>query len=181
MDHLESLTKGFLLPEDLHQAHSVLNPDQQKALERQPELQADFPYARPVKEILVLICGHGGRDARCGTLGPILQAGFEDQLKKQAFDLTGSEKQLKAGRKPARVGLISHIGGHKWAGNVIIYIPPSLRIKGERHPLAGKGIWYGRVEPGHVEGIVAETVGKANVVKDLFRGGIEQGGKILRL
>ena len=77
----------------------------------------------------------------------------------------------------ARVGLISHIGGHKWAGNVIVYIPPSFKANG----LAGKGIWYGRVEPSHVEGIVAKTILDGKVVKDMFRGGIDQGGKILRL
>lgn len=77
----------------------------------------------------------------------------------------------------ARVGLISHIGGHKWAGNVIIYIPPSFKD----NALAGKGIWYGRVEPGHVEGIVMKTVLEGKVVKELFRGGIDQDRKILRL
>lgn len=77
----------------------------------------------------------------------------------------------------ARVGLISHIGGHKFAGNVIIYIPPSF----QGNALAGKGVWYGRVGPEHVEGIVAKTVLGGKVIKDMFRGGIEQGGGLLRL
>lgn len=77
----------------------------------------------------------------------------------------------------ARVGLISHIGGHKWAGNVIIYIPPSF----SRNALAGRGIWYGRVGPEHVEGIVAKTMLEGKVIKELFRGGIDQDRKILRL
>ncbi|KAJ9642015.1 Altered inheritance of mitochondria protein 32 [Coniosporium tulheliwenetii] len=77
----------------------------------------------------------------------------------------------------ARVGLISHIGGHKYAGNVIIYIPPSMKW----NPLAGKGIWYGRVSPANVEGIVKETILNGKVIKEMFRGGVEQGSKILRL
>jgi (2Fe-2S) ferredoxin len=82
----------------------------------------------------------------------------------------------------ARVGLISHIGGHKFAGNVILYFPPGLKGKdGNRHALAGCGIWYGRVEPRHVDGILKETLGNGKVVEEMFRGGIRQGGEILRL
>lgn len=82
----------------------------------------------------------------------------------------------------ARVALISHIGGHKFAGNIIIYIPPGTKSQnGGRHELEGCGIWYGRVEPSHVEGIVRETVLGGRVIEDLFRGGIRQGGEILRM
>ncbi|KLJ06659.1 hypothetical protein EMPG_17845 [Blastomyces silverae] len=35
--------------------------------------------------------------------------------------------------------------------------------------LAGKGIWYGRVEPRHVEGIVEETVLGGRVISEHFR------------
>lgn len=84
----------------------------------------------------------------------------------------------KEGYTPhARVGLISHIGGHKFAGNVIVYIPPSFTA----NPLRGKGIWYGRVEPANVEGIVQKTVVEGKVIKELFRGGVGQDGEILRL
>lgn len=83
------------------------------------------------------------------------------------------------------MGLISHIGGHKFAGNVIIYIPPGIKgADGEKHALAGKGIWYGRVMPENVEGIVKETVVGGRVVADIFRGGVkvgEEGTEILRL
>ncbi|KIW68145.1 hypothetical protein, variant [Phialophora macrospora] len=100
------------------------------------------------------------------------------------------------------VGMISHIGGHKWAGNVIIYMPPgfstgvptskpvepnsldvSQRASGAQtqHPLAGMGIWYGRVEPRHVEGIVEQTIFKGKVIAELFRGGLNQRGQLVRL
>jgi hypothetical protein len=81
----------------------------------------------------------------------------------------------------ARIGLISHIGGHKFAGNVIIYLPPDMKMGSEPHPLAGHGIWYGRVDPKNVEGIVKETVLKGNVVADMFRGGIDAQRKMLRM
>ena len=65
---------------------------------------------------------------------------------------------------------------------MIVYLPPGLKTQDEReHPLAGHGIWYGRVEPRHVEGIVGETVMRGRVIEELFRGGIRQDGEILRL
>jgi hypothetical protein len=71
--------------------------------------------------------------------------------------------------------LISHIGGHKFAGNVIIYVPPTW----DTHALRGCGIWYGRVGPEEVEGVVGETVVGGRVVGDLFRGGVGIGGRDL--
>jgi len=79
----------------------------------------------------------------------------------------------------SRVHQISHIGGHKFAGNVIVYIPPVLGNQG--HPLAGQGVWFGRVEPKHVEGIVSETIEGGRVIKELFRGGIDGKGGLMRL
>ena len=149
-------------------------------------MQRRFVGARRIDEILVLICGHGGRDARCGTMGPILKQEFEEKLQRQNVALlhdppvaeaVEANVDVKGYTPTARVGLISHVGGHKWAGNVIIYIPPSF----SGNPLSGKGIWYGRVAPEHVEGIVAKTVLDGKVIKDLFRGGIDQSREILRL
>ena len=155
-----------------------------------------------------MICGHGGRDERCGKLGPLLRDEFEEKLQRQNVALLRDAPVAEAviskpevdGYVPTvRVGLISHIGGksieqavhelsethadlnhsagHKFAGNVIIYIPPSF----SSNPLAGKGIWYGRVGPEHVEGIVAKTILEGKVIKDMFRGGIDKSGEILRL
>lgn len=183
---VEDFVKAFILPSQLHQSHDRLTRAEKNALLRQPEMQRKFVGARKVDEIMVLICGHGGRDARCGTLGPILKQEFEEKLERRNIELLREAPVAEAvemntaaeGYAPtARVGLISHIGGHKWAGNVIIYIPPSF----SGNDLAGKGIWYGRVEPGHVEGIVAKTILGGKVIKDLFRGGIDQSREILRL
>lgn len=126
---------------------------------------------------------------RCGIMQPILQAEFERVLRRKGFTTTGDENNNNStvdGPSHANIAAISHIGGHKYAGNVIIYIPPGLRASssGEEtpaSPLAGKGIWYGRVEPKHVEGIVEETIFKGNVVEEHFRGGIGMDGEIYRL
>lgn len=136
--------------------------------------------------VLVLICGHNSRDTRCGAMGPILQSQFEDILK--AYGQNSSARPDALGEMPkVRVGLVSHVGGHKWAGNVLMYFPQRKNLpfaagsgkKEDSHPLAGKGVWYGRVEPRHVEGIVSETIGKGRVIEELFRGGIGAEGKYL--
>ena len=185
-ESVEALIKAFILPSQLHQLHERLSRAEKNVLLRQPELQRKFVGARKVDAILVLICGHMGRDIRCGTLGPILKQEFEEKLQRQNVVLLTEPPVAEAaevdtnveGYTPhARVGLISHIGGHKWAGNCIIYIPSSF----SRNALAGKGIWYGRVGPEHVEGIVAKTILEGKVIKDLFRGGINQNREILRL
>lgn len=146
---------------------------------RNASLQSHFPGVREVEDIVVQICGHGGRDERCGIMGPLLRSEFEDKLEMKGIRVaTGAPApKVQSEDRTARVGLISHIGGHKYAGNVIIYIPPSMKS----HPLAGKGVWYGRISPEHVEGIVQETILEGKVIGGKFRGGIEQGGKILRM
>lgn len=178
---MESFIKAFVLPNKLHKSYDTFSPEQRELLLRHPEGHRDFPQARDVNEILVLICGHGGRDERCGTLGPLLRDEFEEKLERQNIKVMKEApdriEEQQAGMPTARVGTISHIGGHKWAGNVIIYIPPSFT----NHPLAGKGIWYGRVGPEHVEGIVSQTIIDGKVTKDLFRGGIDRSGEIIRL
>lgn len=114
-------------------------------------------------------------------------------LRGVGFDSVGCEEGGVDAPGHANVGLISHVGGHKYAGNVIVYIPPRMTVRSGSdsgsgsdsmaalHPLAGKGIWYGRVEPKHVQGIVEETVLGGRVVTDHFRGGIDRNGHILRL
>lgn len=194
-DSVEALAKGFLLPEKLHSAHDGLSPIHRDRLTRKPMYGQLLHGVRDVEDIMVLICGHGGRDMRCGVMGPVLRSEFETQLARQGIDVLRGPVEIDAPgeaeaitgavQKPAptaRVGLISHIGGHKFAGNVIIYLPSSMKTAtGEKHPLAGHGLWYGRVEPKHVEGIIQETVLQGRVIEDMFRGGIKQDRQILRL
>lgn len=196
---VQALAKGYLLPTTLHTAHGGLSPIHRDLMTRDETYRSLLPGVQDVDEVLVLICGHGGRDARCGVMGPLLRSEFEEKLGRtdgfevrrgpvavrdaveeasQIEGIVGEEEKVTG----VRVGLVSHIGGHKFAGNVIIYLPPKLLQKGGKpHPLAGKGIWYGRVEPKHVEGLVNETVVKGNVVEDMFRGGIDSDRRILRL
>ena len=197
-DHVEALVKGYLLPEKLHPAHEGLSPIHRDRLLRKPSYQTLLWGVQDVDDVLVLICGHGGRDMRCGLMGTVLRDEFAQRLPEQGIEVLSGPVDVRApgaasatasiagppsGRpRTSRIGLISHIGGHKFAGNIIIYLPPSMKAgDGSAHPLAGHGVWYGRVEPCHVQGIVSETVLKGNVISDMFRGGIKRDGQILRL
>jgi len=62
--------------------------------------------------------------------------------------------------KRALVLKTSHIGGHKFAGNVIIYWP------------SGSSVWYGRVSPKEVTAVVDETVLGGRVIPELLRAGV---------
>lgn len=185
----------MLLPHELHHAHSAVPEPRRRDMTRAPDLVAHFPDMIDIKQSpTILICGHGGRDMRCGIMGPVLRAEFQRVLEQRGFSTNNQDEdgtRKVDGPNHANLGLISHIGGHKFAGNVIIYLPPGLRtsssaspsstIATSPNPLAGKGIWYGRVEPKHVEGIVDETILRGRVVADHFRGGIGMDGEIYRL
>lgn len=183
-DGIVKFIQAFLLPKPPQDFHGMLTlPEQQSQdLVQGASLRSQFRGWRAIDEVVVLICGHGGRDERCGIMGPSLRTEFETALTREGFDIDRSAtRDTSTLRKTARVGLITHVGGHKWAGNVIIYIPPTFQEAAGPSPLAGRGIWYGRVEPRHVEGIVGETIRGGRVIAELFRGGIGQNGERLKL
>lgn len=134
----------------------------------------------------ILICGHNSRDSRCGILGPLLHAEFSSYVDGRTRLPADDERstghrfhglQSVSPIRHTKVALTSHIGGHAFAGNVVIYLPKWFKMaSGKVSPLAGKGIWYGRVEPRHVWGIMEETVQRGRVIEELLRGIHEPGG-----
>jgi len=90
----------------------------------------------------IFICTHKKRDNRCGVAGTMLVDEFNKYL--LVNSLSSQFSIVKT----------THFGGHKYAGNVIIY--PG-------------GIWYGRVIPCHVEAIIRHTMEGA-IVQKLWRG-----------
>lgn len=139
--------------------HTNLSAAQKANLTRDESKAASLPEVQDITKPTIFICGHGGRDQRCGILGPLLQSAFGREFQRRGLD--------------AEVGLISHIGGHKYAGNVIAYVPPSMK----GNELGGAGVWYGRVGPEHVEGLVEETFVRGRVITELLRGGVMQDGR----
>ncbi|KAA8895684.1 Sucrase/ferredoxin-like-domain-containing protein [Sphaerosporella brunnea] len=104
----------------------------------------ELPLPEKIIGSTILICSHNSRDRRCGKYFPALKAEFL-----RVLDTLGVQD--------VRVEATSHLSGHKFAGNVVVYRD-------------GWGVWYGRVGVEAVEGIVRETVVKGRVVRGLCRG-----------
>ncbi|KAJ0965306.1 hypothetical protein J5N97_026444 [Dioscorea zingiberensis] len=98
----------------------------------------------------VFVCAHGSRDRRCGVCGPVLVQKFRQEINSR-----GLQDQVF-------VSPCSHIGGHKYAGNVIIFSPNS---SGEV-----TGHWYGYVSPDDVRALFEQHIGKGEILDHLWRG-----------
>lgn len=70
---------------------------------------------------LVLLCSQRTRDARCGQSAPLLRRELERHLRP-----LGLHRDLNDER-PGGVGVyfISHVGGHKYSANVMVYRRPN--------------------------------------------------------
>ncbi|BGP16906.1 hypothetical protein JCM10213v2_004914 [Rhodosporidiobolus nylandii] len=66
----------------------------------------------------IFICTHGTRDCRCSDLGePLYQALLKEiERRKVGGELKG---HLEDGG--VRIARTAHVGGHKWAGNALVY------------------------------------------------------------
>ncbi|MFZ0548084.1 MAG: sucrase/ferredoxin-like family protein [Candidatus Promineifilaceae bacterium] len=91
----------------------------------------------------VFVCVHGMRDERCGQCGPPIARRFQMELSKRGLT------------NKVAVRRTSHVGGHAFAGNVLIY--PG-------------GNWYGYVTPEDVPRLIDEHLFQGEIVADLWRG-----------
>ncbi len=114
---------------------------------------------------LLLLCSQRTRDARCGQSAPLLRREFERHLRPLNLYRDLNDE------RPGGVGIyfISHVGGHKYAANVMVY------RKGENGE-ASQGIWLARVRPEDCEGIVRYTILGGKVVRPEkhLRGGFDR-------
>ncbi|KAF5098244.1 hypothetical protein D0Z03_001251 [Geotrichum reessii] len=109
----------------------------------------------PSNEIAyVLLCSHRTRDKRCAITANILKKKFDSEL--QELDLYRDPSDDRPGG--VKVLCTSHLGGHKYAANVIIYTK------------SGQAIWLARVRPDHVRNIIQHCVLKGEVFPELLRG-----------
>lgn len=90
----------------------------------------------------VFVCLHGARDERCGRCGPPLRAALADAV-------------AEAGLADVTVRATSHVGGHKYAGNLLVY---------------PEGVWYGYARPEDARRIVREHLVEGRILEDLHRG-----------
>lgn len=146
----------------------------------------DQLFAHPCPHrYLILLCSQKTRDARCGQSAPLLRRELERQLRP-----LGLYRDLNDER-PGGVGIyfISHVGGHKYSANMIVYRRSDAAGTGIASNAAPKGdeddglqeaaqcIWLARVKPADCENIVRYTVLQGKVVKPnvQLRGGFDRG------
>lgn len=87
----------------------------------EPEHDARALLTRPSPHaVLILLCSQKTRDARCGQSAPLLRKELERHLRP-----LGLFRDLDDER-PGGVGIyfISHVGGHKYSANVMVYRRP---------------------------------------------------------
>lgn len=189
-----AFVRQFLVPSEKNSQLEAYKRRLKQAQLADPKSDEAPPLAKPnslayshLSSPSIFICGHNSRDSRCGIMGPLLQKEFMDCFHKEIQKpghqgISGGKKVMTDGQVSSfrmthpllgsSVSLISHIGGHAFAGNVVIYLPKywKSRDRDVQSPLAGKGIWYGRVEPKHIWGIVEETIQKGRLIEELLRG-----------
>ena len=149
---------------------------------------------------VILLCSQRTRDVRCGQSAPLLRREFERHLRP-----LGLYRELDDER-PGGVGIyfVSHVGGHKYAANVIVYrrrdfsnwyCKPAAagtsvvdddddegessdqeEEQGKTEEGASQGIWLARVRPEDCENIIRYTVLQGKVVKPghQLRGGFDR-------
>ncbi|KAL5390031.1 hypothetical protein DPSP01_002087 [Paraphaeosphaeria sporulosa] len=105
-------------PSPLSQEASAPEPAAMAAPQIPPTISSSGLKARPCPhKYLILLCSQKTRDARCGQSAPLLRKEFERHLAP-----LGLYRDLHDER-PGGVGIyfISHVGGHKFSANVMIY------------------------------------------------------------
>ncbi|KAF5755171.1 putative thioredoxin-like ferredoxin, Thioredoxin-like superfamily [Helianthus annuus] len=96
----------------------------------------------------VFVCSHSSRDKRCGFCGPILIKKFKEEAELRGLDNVS-------------VTACSHVGGHKYAGNLIIYSVQDKKVCGH---------WYGYVTPSDVPELLDNHIVKGEIIDRIWRG-----------
>ncbi|KAI8097734.1 Sucrase/ferredoxin-like-domain-containing protein, partial [Halteromyces radiatus] len=121
----------------------------------------DFIFGHPTSDFdihpspwqnLILVCGHRRKDRRCGTIGPMLEQAFHQAIENDIL------------KDKCKVMLVSHLGGHVFAGNVVLYTHGGLR-----------SIWYGRITPCHCLDIIRYSIHQDHVLQEFVRGILQAG------
>lgn len=103
---------------------------------------ANAVQGEPLSGRWVFVCVHEARDERCGRCGPPLLEALERAC-------------VEDGIHDVTIRGTSHVGGHKYAGNVIIY---------------PEGVWYGTVTPEDAPRLAREHLREGRLVAELHRG-----------
>ncbi|KAK4804960.1 hypothetical protein SAY86_004777 [Trapa natans] len=148
---ISDATFGFFRPEFLQSrrlTHFDVDTFVEEVLVKESEWLPGNPEA--LRGSYIFVCSHGSRDRRCGVCGPALVSRFREEI--EMYSLQGK----------VSVSPCSHIGGHKYAGNVIVFgTDPGGSISGH---------WYGYVAPEDVPELLEQHIGRGEIVDRLWRG-----------
>lgn len=96
----------------------------------------------PIQGHHILVCNHGARDARCGACGPLVADALEETIDARGYE-------------DVTVHRSSHVGGHRFAGNVLVY---------------PDGAWYGYVRPEDTDTLLDHVVEQGDRWTEHYRG-----------
>lgn len=100
-------------------------------------------------ETHVYVCTHGARDCRCGVAGTAVYESLKNEVRShQAFTI----KSGNDAPKKVKVYPISHVGGHAWAANALVY---------------PHGDWYGNLRVTDSKLVLRAALSPASSVHDL--------------
>lgn len=139
-------------------------------------------------ELIILLCSHKTRDKRCAIAAPLLREALTDAIEASGPEWrveTRGDETLPTTDRLVGIFQVSHSGGHKFAGNMIIWFSNGASVWLSyrfRNLLTGicllnvHSLWvftyrYGRVTPLDCERIVRETVVGHMVIPELLKGG----------
>lgn len=154
-----------------------------------PTLPAGLTHRACPHKYLILLCSQATRDARCGQSAPLLRRELERHLRPLGLYRDLSDE------RPGGVGIyfISHVGGHKYSANMMVYRRADAVAEGQEKKAEGaqatngsavvaaeyeaaQCIWLARVRPEDCENIIKYTVLQGKVVKPerQLRGGFDR-------
>lgn len=132
----------------------------------QPPTDDGLSPAECPHDFAILLCSHKRRDARCGQSAPLLKRELDRHLRAQGLYRDWDDT------RPGGCGVyfVSHVGGHKFAGNVLIYRRRQQQM-----------IWLARIRPEHCEGVVRYTLLQGKVVhpESQLRGGWDKENNLV--
>lgn len=103
-----------------------------------PDVALKVDYSKA----FVFLCSHKTRDRRCGITAPIMKKELEINLRDHDLLRDASDDREDG----VNLVFIDHVGGHKFAANVIIYLR------------TGKNIWLARCRPQNAKPIIEDCI-----------------------
>ena len=85
----------------------------------QAHISSPSPLPNPTHELHFYVCTHGARDCRCGEMGGAVARALRDEV----ASLPSESVDSVHGKVKVRVGELAHVGGHKYAANLLVYPP----------------------------------------------------------